>query len=156
MLRQKAECFFWYRPTWVVLEQRPLNGCCCCCCSLSHFLTFRNRNRIVKSYRMSGAKWSTVQRGLGSLVPEMTYKVSSGTLNLCSLTHARVSVNELPFSEMWYLCIPLQHVACSVIYGGGICRRGDYRCRDHQLCPYLASGCFVLLLAPVLNSGGRK
>jgi len=50
MLRQKAECFFWYRPTpsmcWcavkklfthsltptlVVPEQRPLNGGCCCC-----------------------------------------------------------------------------------------------------------------------------
>jgi len=29
MLRQKAECFFWYRPTRVVPEQRPLNGCCC-------------------------------------------------------------------------------------------------------------------------------
>jgi len=28
MLRQKAECFFWYRPTRVVPEQRPLNGCC--------------------------------------------------------------------------------------------------------------------------------
>jgi len=28
MLRQKAECFFWYRPTRVVQEQRPLNGCC--------------------------------------------------------------------------------------------------------------------------------
>jgi len=22
----KAECFFWYRPTWVFPEQRPLNG----------------------------------------------------------------------------------------------------------------------------------
>jgi len=29
-----GECFFWYRPTRVVLDQRPLNGrCCCCCCS---------------------------------------------------------------------------------------------------------------------------
>jgi len=26
----KAECFFRYRPTRVVPEQRPLNGCCCC------------------------------------------------------------------------------------------------------------------------------
>jgi len=26
-LKQKAECFFWYRPTLVVPEQRPLNGC---------------------------------------------------------------------------------------------------------------------------------
>ena len=27
-----SECFFWYRPTRVVPDQRPLNGCCCCCC----------------------------------------------------------------------------------------------------------------------------
>jgi len=27
MLRLKAECFFWYRLTWVVPEQKPLNGC---------------------------------------------------------------------------------------------------------------------------------
>ena len=26
------ECFFWYRPTRVVPDKRPLNGCCCCCC----------------------------------------------------------------------------------------------------------------------------
>ena len=28
-----GECFFWYRPTRVVPDQRPLNGrrCCCCC-----------------------------------------------------------------------------------------------------------------------------
>jgi len=32
MLRQKADCFFWYRFTRVVPEQRLLNGCCCCCC----------------------------------------------------------------------------------------------------------------------------
>ena len=24
-----GECFFWYWPTWVVLDQRPLNGCVC-------------------------------------------------------------------------------------------------------------------------------
>ena len=24
-------CFFWYRPTRVVPDQRPLNGRCCCC-----------------------------------------------------------------------------------------------------------------------------
>ena len=27
-----GECFFWYRPTRVVPDQRPLNGRCCCCC----------------------------------------------------------------------------------------------------------------------------
>ena len=24
-----GECFFWYRPTWVVLDKGPLNGCVC-------------------------------------------------------------------------------------------------------------------------------
>jgi len=27
-----GECFFWYRPTRVVPEQRPLNGCVVCVC----------------------------------------------------------------------------------------------------------------------------
>jgi len=26
-----GECFFWYRPTLVVPDQRPLNGCVCVC-----------------------------------------------------------------------------------------------------------------------------
>ena len=26
-----GECFFWYRPTWVVPDKRPLNGCVCVC-----------------------------------------------------------------------------------------------------------------------------
>ena len=28
-----GECFFWYRPTRVVPDQRPLNGRYCCCCT---------------------------------------------------------------------------------------------------------------------------
>ena len=27
-----GECSFWYWPTRVVPDQRPLNGRCCCCC----------------------------------------------------------------------------------------------------------------------------
>ena len=39
-----GECSFWYRPTRVVPDQRPLNGrCCCCCCwhQLDHMQTIR-------------------------------------------------------------------------------------------------------------------
>jgi len=33
-----GESSFWYRPTRVVPDQRPLNGrCCCCCCCYSIF-----------------------------------------------------------------------------------------------------------------------
>ena len=28
-----GECFFWYWPTWVVPDKRPLNGCVVGCCS---------------------------------------------------------------------------------------------------------------------------
>ena len=32
-----GESSFWYRPTRVVPDQRPLNGrCCCCCCCLAN------------------------------------------------------------------------------------------------------------------------
>jgi len=33
-----GESSFWYRPTRVVPDQRPLNGRCCCCCWNNHYL----------------------------------------------------------------------------------------------------------------------
>jgi len=57
------------------------------------------------------------------IVPEMTYKVSSGTLNLCSLTHCVWSVVDIDeCSESADLCQPL-----------GTCKNtpGGYRCE----CP---------------------
>ena len=33
-----CECFFWYRPTRVVPDKRPLNGCCCCCDFLDYIM----------------------------------------------------------------------------------------------------------------------
>ena len=33
-----GECFFWYRPTRVVPDQRLLNGRCCRCCIEKRFL----------------------------------------------------------------------------------------------------------------------
>jgi len=42
-----GECSFWYRPTRVVPDQRPLNGRCCCCsvASLCHCqLWFRTQH----------------------------------------------------------------------------------------------------------------
>ena len=33
-----CESFFWYRPTRVVLDQRPLNGCVCVCSARCSYL----------------------------------------------------------------------------------------------------------------------
>ena len=38
-----GECFFWYRPTRVVPDKRPLNGCCCCCCYRSVLCCHKTR-----------------------------------------------------------------------------------------------------------------
>jgi len=44
-----GECFFWYRRTRVVPDQRPLNSRCCCCmcacvflCRIVFIITFIN------------------------------------------------------------------------------------------------------------------
>ena len=41
-----GESSFWYRPTRVVPDQRPLNGrCCCCCCCCCTNQRNHNQNR---------------------------------------------------------------------------------------------------------------
>jgi len=40
-----GECFFWYRPTRVVPDKRPLNGCVCVCVLL-HLLYFASLMRL--------------------------------------------------------------------------------------------------------------
>ena len=42
-----GESSFWYRPTRVVPDQRPLNGRCCCCCPFAtvHGILFINDNQ---------------------------------------------------------------------------------------------------------------
>ena len=68
-----GECFFWYRPTRVVPDKRPLNGCCCCCCCCcrtSSFCTvawqlarFQLTRRTARSLGDSGASSFNSWRG---------------------------------------------------------------------------------------------
>jgi len=67
-----GECFFWYRPTRVVPDQRPLNGCVCvlylfmthCCkskssyvlvavCIIVELVSKRNTGRSSESYQVT-------------------------------------------------------------------------------------------------------
>jgi len=49
-----GECSFWYRPTRVVPDQRPLNGRrCCCCCHLMYIARFCSEN---KQYRYNSLR----------------------------------------------------------------------------------------------------
>ena len=49
-----GECSFWYRPTRVVPDQRPLNGrcCCCCCCNATQNSSFDYiSNTVSRKFR---------------------------------------------------------------------------------------------------------
>ena len=48
-----GECFFWYRPTRVVPDQRPLNGRCCCCSVQLQFCSFLPRDAMLARYMLS-------------------------------------------------------------------------------------------------------
>ena len=43
-----GESSFWYRPTRVVPDQRPLNGRCCCCCCCVFFYTLEPSPHVTQ------------------------------------------------------------------------------------------------------------
>jgi len=78
-----GECSFWYRPTRVVPDQRPLNGRCCCCCCLYRECTSFNALTLLVG-RQEGhpsckklssevlawlSLWSEVQTCMAQLMP---------------------------------------------------------------------------------------
>ena len=71
-----GESSFWYRPTRVVPDQRPLNGrCCCCCCNwIQDFLTARQQRVRVN---LSMSAWGAVTSGIlqGSVVGPLLFLI---------------------------------------------------------------------------------
>ena len=45
-----GECFFWYRPTRVVPDQRPLNGCLCVCVCVCVLISLWQTLAMAGSY----------------------------------------------------------------------------------------------------------
>ena len=61
-----GECFFWYRPTRVVPDKRPLNGCCCCChwCAQQTQTTQRATCATIGCIYATHAMWPKIVRHL--------------------------------------------------------------------------------------------
>ena len=57
-----GESSFWYRPTRVVPDQRPLNGRCCCCCWLE--IVSLNLMYLGQSYLLPSYIWQIPKRGM--------------------------------------------------------------------------------------------
>jgi len=63
-----GECFFWYRPTRVVPDQRPLNGCVCVCvCGVCVYFTLHTEKRVKQTctcWWKSLQSWSHSSAGI--------------------------------------------------------------------------------------------
>jgi len=87
-------CFFWYRPTRVVPDQRPLNGCVCVVgvsdlrCGAHCQATESTKDRVTKRMKFYGAAYNydTLQPSSDDTVDE-----STATVSLCSLCSLAVS-----------------------------------------------------------------
>jgi len=80
-----GESSFWYRPTRVVPDQRPLNGRCCCCC-IACRLTAKNRDQL-RNATLGNRVWATFSflRSTGC-VCLLAHKCLHGLASLTSTT----------------------------------------------------------------------
>ena len=63
-----GESSFWYRPTRVVPDQRPLNGRCCCCCCCCQCLAYLSNTHPLNGGPFSGTtQVNRYQKGKTSL-----------------------------------------------------------------------------------------
>ena len=51
-----GECFFWYRPTRVLLDKRPLNSCVCVC--VTYQLPFLSPNQQCQITKENTKNWT--------------------------------------------------------------------------------------------------
>jgi len=80
-----GECFFWYRPTRVVPDQRPLNARCCCC----YLLNLSCQTGIqLGSFYSANSKEGLLYRG-------------AITLRLCCVLHHSSNLTVVPWSLAW-------------------------------------------------------
>ena len=64
-----GECFFWYRPTRVVTDKRPLNDCVCVCvCVFIAVEVSRVRGCVI----VTNTDWTTMLAGRSTYSPIQT------------------------------------------------------------------------------------
>ena len=106
-----GECFFWYRPTRVVPDQRPLNGRCCCGCfkspngrmykarrRLFYLLMLVCENWLQATYTATIMTWCALRRPCGEWVqcscqPTFCFWVTMSTVDsMVSRSHLQLLI----------------------------------------------------------------
>jgi len=65
-------CFFWYRPTRVVPDQGPLNGCVCVCVGMGIPVCFTCRDQFARAFHKGSRPSSAVNGNVPSPIDHMT------------------------------------------------------------------------------------
>ena len=74
-----GECFFWYRPTRVVPDKRPLNGCVCVCVRACVHACVR------ACVRVCNASVNLADRHSEHLIYQLCFRVCTDSKNYCLL-----------------------------------------------------------------------
>ena len=105
-----GECSFWYRPTRVVPDQRPLNGRCCCCSSPNHHLFAAHAHTIAACSAVIPMLSSIPNLSLSSLLGILSFSLMPH-IHLTILISARWSATTFSFltGQVSLLCNMLLH-----------------------------------------------
>ena len=93
-----GECFFWYRPTQVVPDQRPLNGRCCCCIRQSTSIRYDTIRDAILTCARKPTRVSLIYRTKPTTRKCKNRKTNSRK-QICSEITVNSPVN--PCSESW-------------------------------------------------------
>ena len=119
-----GECLFWYRPTRVVPDQRPLNGCCCCCCCCRVCIV-TNRSREFEAEKLTCCRREWAVMSLITVTPHPIRQRSilmSVSVCLCVCLSVRKTT-----------CPIFARIFVRVTYGRGsvlLWRRSDALCNS--------------------------
>ena len=101
-----GECFFWYRPTRVVPDQRPLNGRCCCCCCAKRIrktkqtqLIFIHRQKNNHTFNVQPQKYANVTNRLDCLLCDCMDRKWVACVRRCLTIYTSTCVRRLDWSS---------------------------------------------------------
>ena len=96
----RGESSFWYRPTRVVPDQRPLNGRCCCCCTRVSQYQKGETKLDFTAARDSEWQWNQ----LGHIQLCMSLKTDNHALVFYSAAPKQIQVKSVRISHYMYYC----------------------------------------------------
>jgi len=102
-----GECFFWYRPTRVVQDQRPLNGRCCCCCCFPGLPRWASTRKVKPNWillKQDTVSGSAISWGIRKSAPRSRQTTMPAPHHLVFYRPDALPVAQPTASKHWRYC----------------------------------------------------